>query len=68
MAWPFVDLCTEECNEENGGCCCKYTGPNLPATGITPGDSLDIALQKIDAVLFNMLYPPTTTTTTTTIP
>ncbi len=61
--WPFLDLCKGEgCEEED--CSCNYTGPNLPATGINTGDTLDVALQKVDNVLFNILYPTTTTTTT----
>lgn len=70
MSWPFIDLCKE--SSEDCGCsgectCCSYQGPNLPASGIVTGDSIDVAIQKLDAVLFNVLYPNGTTTTTSTL-
>lgn len=43
-----------------------YSGPNLPSSGILTCNSMDVALQKIDAVLQELtvaLYNLTTTTT-----
>lgn len=45
-----------------------YTGPNLPCTGVNTCDKLTVALQKIDAIIceiLDALYNLTTTTTTT---
>ena len=64
--WPFVDLC-KDCEEPVGECCCKYTGPNLPASGVNTGDTFDEVTQKLDQTIFNALYPITTTSTTTRI-
>lgn len=46
----------------------KYTGPNLPGTGIQTCDDLSVVLQKIDYAisLLEAITAPTTTTTTTT--
>lgn len=47
----------------------KYTGPNLPGTGIQTCDDLSTVLQKIDyaILLLEAITAPTTTTTSTTI-
>ena len=64
MAYPFIDLCpcpsTAKCSED------IYCGPPLVVTGINNGDTLVVALQKIEQALSNIVNP--TTTTTTTIP
>lgn len=67
MSFPYVNLCdgcppNSKCSED------KYCGPNLPGTGILTNDSITVALQKIDAVIFSITNVVITTTTTTTTP
>jgi len=64
MAWPFLNLCPENPKETAS---CIYTGPALLWSGIENGDSLNVALQKIDSAMM-ACCSGTTTTTTTTIP
>ena len=47
--------------------CVLYNGPYLPYTGISPLDSISVALAKIDAAI-GFLGGTTTTTTTTLAP
>ena len=61
--------CNDPYSDKTGSADVKYTGPNLPATGIATCDDLTTALQKIDyaiSVLQAAIAPSTTTTTTTT--
>ena len=47
----------------------KYTGPNLPGTGIQSCDTLTVALQKIDTEILALkqaIFPTNSSTTTTT--
>lgn len=37
------------CSSSSDGCTCTYTGSNLPCSGINTNDSLNTALEKIDA-------------------
>lgn len=46
----------------------SYGGANLPCTGIQTCDTVEVALQKIDELICQIIDRlPTTTTTTTTI-
>lgn len=63
--FPYINLCTGcpdtmKCSED------KYCGPNLPGTGILTNDSITVALQKIDQVIFSITGVSLVTTTTTT--
>ena len=58
---PSSDPCTATPTSSSG---MIYTGPNLTVTGINNGDTITVALQKIE----EYLRSNTTTTTTTTIP
>ena len=65
---PYVNLCPDNCQTKP---CSEdiYCGPNLAGSGINTGDSIVVALQKLDQVILNNFGPlPTTTTTTTLIP
>ena len=59
--------CNQECVDSDA---VKYTGPNLPGTGIQTGTNLTDALEIIDneiLLLKEALFNLTTTTTTTII-
>jgi hypothetical protein len=62
--------CSDPYSDKTGSADVKYTGPNLPATGIATCDTLTVALQKIDNVIsiLQAAIAPSTTTTTTTAP
>lgn len=62
--------CNNPNSNKTGSTDVKYTGPNLPATGIATCDDLSVALQKIDYVIsiLQAAIAPTTTTTTTVAP
>lgn len=59
--------CSDPYSDKTGSGDVKYTGPNLPGTGIETCDTLTVALQKIDNAIANLqaIVAPTTTTTTT---
>ncbi len=63
---PYVNLCSDNCQPKP---CSEdiYCGPNLAGSGINTGDSIVVALQKMDQVIFNNFGPLPTTTTTTTL-
>ena len=55
------------CATYENALCVLYDGPYLPYTGITPLDSISVALEKLDAAI-GALGGTTTTTTTTSAP
>lgn len=59
--------CSDPYSDKTASNDVKYTGPNLPGTGIETCDSLTVALQKIDNAItaIQAIVAPTTTTTTT---
>ena len=58
-----VDPCLSICQTLYPSDYLCYSGPNLPGTGILTGDSLTVALQKIDyeILLLKLLNAITTT-------
>lgn len=66
MASPYVNICSpcapKDCETD------IYCGPPLPGSGIETGDSMVVAIQKLDNVLFTHFGAYTTTTTTTVAP
>jgi hypothetical protein len=62
------------CPTYENALCIIYNGPLLPITDISPGDSVEVAFGKIEALFATLTTTTTTTTTssttttTTTIP
>jgi hypothetical protein len=58
--------CSDPYSDKTASTDVKYTGPNLPATGIATCDDLSVSLQKIDYVISQIESGGAGTTTTTT--
>jgi hypothetical protein len=54
------------CPTYENSLCVIYEGPLLPISNISPGDSVEVALGKIEAILGTLTTTTTSTTTTTT--
>jgi hypothetical protein len=59
--------CSDPYSDKTASSDVKYTGPNLPCTGIQTCDDLSTILQKMDQAIcaLQAVIAPTTTTTTT---
>jgi len=60
-----AEVCPTCATYENA-LCIIYDGPLLPLTDISPGDSLEVALGKIETFLGTLTTTTTSSTTTTT--
>jgi len=54
----------KQCEESDDECCTNspidsvriiYSGPNLPGTGVQTGDDLNVALQKMDDKILQLI-------------
>ena len=57
--WPFL-IPVPDITDTIDGSKVLYTGPNLPSLGIQTNENLNVALQKIDIIIYNSTSITTT--------